>query len=597
MPRLPRPGSDDGSWGSILNDFLSIEHNADGTLKYRMENGVAGGYASLDDTGKVPSSQLPSTTAPPDATTSVKGMLQLTGDLAGTAAVPTVPALATKVAKDELVIDVKDHGATGNGTTDDTAAIVAALAALPGGKGIIYFPTGTYLTDSITLNSNQWIVGTGYGTSTLLLKPNASGALVQSSNFSSLTGTDTTNTPSGLGIRNITLDGNKANQSTPHHGLAVYANGCLFDTLVIQNCKGWGIWTEWGTATPAGAPMIESYFTNFRILACDDGAIKDLGPHDAQFINGVLTKNCTGAAGQVVIDIPTDGKANGTIFSHLHIWGGTYDYGIRVASSGVRILDSQVEGGLVAQMKISASIVEVLGCKLFAGGINESTVKALVIDTNSSNVRAHLKAENCGGGFLDVANAGGDHDIEIHAQYYSASGFPATPIIGALPGGSRLSILAIPPDGIADPSSTMLVTPGSLSAAANAFRVEPTKGYIGLNQSPNTGIAQLIKPFDGDKGISVAAADNSPDDLISFTTSAYSQLARVTSNGDIRTTRNIVVGSTGSAMDGNGAGVIAIANATTTPGSQPSGGGVLYVQNGALMYKGSNGTITTIGPA
>ena len=33
MARLPIPGSDDGAWGDILNDFLSVEHNADGTQK------------------------------------------------------------------------------------------------------------------------------------------------------------------------------------------------------------------------------------------------------------------------------------------------------------------------------------------------------------------------------------------------------------------------------------------------------------------------------------------------------------------------------------------------------------------------------------
>ncbi|HYH74886.1 MAG TPA: glycosyl hydrolase family 28-related protein, partial [Candidatus Saccharimonadales bacterium] len=31
--RLPTPGSDDGAWGTLLNDFLSVEHNADGSLK------------------------------------------------------------------------------------------------------------------------------------------------------------------------------------------------------------------------------------------------------------------------------------------------------------------------------------------------------------------------------------------------------------------------------------------------------------------------------------------------------------------------------------------------------------------------------------
>ena len=33
MARLPIPGSDDGTWGDILNEFLEVEHNADGTQK------------------------------------------------------------------------------------------------------------------------------------------------------------------------------------------------------------------------------------------------------------------------------------------------------------------------------------------------------------------------------------------------------------------------------------------------------------------------------------------------------------------------------------------------------------------------------------
>jgi hypothetical protein len=33
MTRLPTPGGDDNHWGTLLNDFLSVEHNSDGTLK------------------------------------------------------------------------------------------------------------------------------------------------------------------------------------------------------------------------------------------------------------------------------------------------------------------------------------------------------------------------------------------------------------------------------------------------------------------------------------------------------------------------------------------------------------------------------------
>lgn len=33
MSRLPVPGQDAGTWGTILNDFLAATHNLDGTLK------------------------------------------------------------------------------------------------------------------------------------------------------------------------------------------------------------------------------------------------------------------------------------------------------------------------------------------------------------------------------------------------------------------------------------------------------------------------------------------------------------------------------------------------------------------------------------
>lgn len=72
MARLPVPGSDNGVWGTILNDFLSIEHNTDGTLKSSgslatkedvANKGVAGGYAGLDGSTKVPIAQVPTGTS------------------------------------------------------------------------------------------------------------------------------------------------------------------------------------------------------------------------------------------------------------------------------------------------------------------------------------------------------------------------------------------------------------------------------------------------------------------------------------------------------------------------------------------------------
>ena len=48
---------------------------------------------------------------------------------------------------------------------------------------------------------------------------------------------------------------------------------------------------------------------------------------------------------------------------------------------------------------------------------------------------------------------------------------------------------------------------------------------------------------------------------------------------------------------GGGRGVMAIANAFVAPSINPAGGGILYVEDGALMYRGSNGTVTVIAPA
>lgn len=47
---------------------------------------------------------------------------------------------------------------------------------------------------------------------------------------------------------------------------------------------------------------------------------------------------------------------------------------------------------------------------------------------------------------------------------------------------------------------------------------------------------------------------------------------------------------------GGGAGVLALINAATVPTSNPAGG-VVYVEAGALKYRGSAGTVTTLAAA
>lgn len=44
MSRLPTPGRDDGTWGTILNEFLEVAHNNDGTLRIQTDGTLAALY-------------------------------------------------------------------------------------------------------------------------------------------------------------------------------------------------------------------------------------------------------------------------------------------------------------------------------------------------------------------------------------------------------------------------------------------------------------------------------------------------------------------------------------------------------------------------
>jgi len=48
---------------------------------------------------------------------------------------------------------------------------------------------------------------------------------------------------------------------------------------------------------------------------------------------------------------------------------------------------------------------------------------------------------------------------------------------------------------------------------------------------------------------------------------------------------------------GGGRGAIVIANASLVPSESVAGAGILYVEDGALKYRGTNGTVTVIAPA
>ncbi|MGW3305875.1 hypothetical protein ACWDG9_04720 [Streptomyces sp. NPDC001073] len=67
----------------------------------------------------------------------------------------------------------------------------------------------------------------------------------------------------------------------------------------------------------------------------------------------------------------------------------------------------------------------------------------------------------------------------------------------------------------------------------------------------------------------------------------------------IRSTANATKGTIniGSSQWNDGTSVILLANTTAVPATNPTGGGYLYVDSGALKFRGSSGTVTTIANA
>jgi hypothetical protein len=94
MSRLPKVGGDDQIWGDLLNDFLNVEHNIDGTLKARADGSLyakpAAGIPRSDLHADVQTALDTIGTAVVDASATEKGRLQLVGDLTGSAGNPRV---------------------------------------------------------------------------------------------------------------------------------------------------------------------------------------------------------------------------------------------------------------------------------------------------------------------------------------------------------------------------------------------------------------------------------------------------------------------------------------------------------------------------
>jgi hypothetical protein len=104
-------------------------------------------------------------------------------------------------------------------------------------------------------------------------------------------------------------------------------------------------------------------------------------------------------------------------------------------------------------------------------------------------------------------------------------------------------------------------------------------------------------------GLEVVSASSSASSLALFKDANGNVVFEVTGAGNpvSRSTHYfpaaLQLGATTADLGGSAGAVISMKNATTAPTTNPTGGGILFVSGGALKYRGSSGTVTTLAPA
>ncbi len=235
------------------------------------------------------------------------------------------------------VFNVKDskYGATGDGTTDDTTSIRAAIAAIPASGGTLFFPCGTYIITKPAENAALKI-----NASNITIRgPNRDCAILKYPNTTTdaaMIGICESGSPTcdNITIRDLTLDGNGANWSATgtHYGIlrgtVGTSNHGLIDNILVKDFSNSSntsknpiqidrLWNDWtvsnsvflgnerginfncnGNVTPcSGGRILNNYFDQVGAAGAstNDYNIQTLGLATSTLTNVVIDGNiCDG---------------------------------------------------------------------------------------------------------------------------------------------------------------------------------------------------------------------------------------------------------------------------------------------------------------
>jgi len=531
MARLPRPGGDEDNWAELLNEFLSVAHNADGTPR-KTSLAALSATVGLNDLRVLNPASQP-----------LRNLL-LSND--GT----------NLVWKQTVEVNVRNYGAVGDGITDDTDAIQAAINDTTDG-GAVWFPRGVFMVRTLkVVNKGTSLIGNGRW-ATRILRINGSTDPV----------IDMSGTGTGLGhtrynsIQELTVSGNGLSGPLLR---GYYADNCIFREVSFIHCPGMAIdfsevwdsrfencsWENCGSvnepavllrnSTPPGTFGFSNdntnqvHFTGCRWEGFRNGAVRLDGTmgNSTSLLNGIFFVACkmetSLAAGPALQIMPgttiifvkqlyiallmtvagyNDGPIDAivdygsqVVMSSLYVqWGdapGLANATIHALRGGPHIY-SETSAYYPTEPPATATIVAETGTDVLASNLWFNRGQAILGDVgspikNDPNLGAALSIKNSGS--FRIKSAATNRDL------FKVDNSSTRPTVHTVNGADLAGFSG----DYSGEKWRFYGDTGFVRLASGNFQIEGTKGYIGIGTAPFTGIGFLIKlASDTDRGLTI----------------------------------------------------------------------------------------------
>lgn len=160
----------------------------------------------------------------------------------------------------EMWFNVKDpdYGAKGDGSTDDTTAINAAITAAGVNGGIVYFPPGTYrVVSALTLDAKANMLGAGPN-SVVITMDSAAAHTVE---------------PDGSSVQNQLIQGIKFVHTQANSGQIIRIPAATSNLLVRDCVLGDGVRSNGDLVKQAGAASTKTVFDSCRFVPATEAAV------------------------------------------------------------------------------------------------------------------------------------------------------------------------------------------------------------------------------------------------------------------------------------------------------------------------------------